>query len=103
MTARKLSSDEKTRRAARAKTLMNDPLIVEAFNLLEIGYFEAFRHPDSTPASRENLWQATQVIRDVQKHLGAVISSGKLERREVIDIEQAAKAENKRRRTAGSF
>ena len=66
-------------KAKRAKQLLENELLVDAFTTLEADYIAAWK---LTPArdndGRERLWQAVQVVGKVRDHLGIVIENGKL-------------------------
>jgi hypothetical protein len=74
-------------RGARAKALIDNELLAEAFARLDADYIAAWR---TTPArdtdARERLWQATQIVGKVRDHLTAVLSNGKLAQRQLDDL-----------------
>jgi hypothetical protein len=84
-------------RGARAKALMDDELLQEAFAKLEVNYIGAWR---ATPArdtdARERLWQAVNVLGKVRDHLGQVAAAGKLAQRQIDDIEKFEAAKKQR-------
>jgi hypothetical protein len=84
-------------RGARAKALMDDELLQEAFAKLEANYIGAWR---ATPArdtdARERLWQAVNVLGKVRDHLGQVAAAGKLAQRQIDDIEKFEAAKKQR-------
>lgn len=63
----------------RARQLMEAPELVEAFDLLERAYYDAWRTsmPDAVEA-RERLWNAAVVINKVREHLKETIATGKV-------------------------
>lgn len=64
-------------RAARAKALLEDSLIAEAFAELDRAYVTAWRNSDPRDDDgRYKLWQAVQLLGKVQTHLQQVIASG---------------------------
>lgn len=64
-------------RAARAKALLDDSLIAEAFTDLEAAYITAWRMSDPRDNDgRERLWIALQIVGKVRTHLQAVIADG---------------------------
>lgn len=66
-------------RAARAKALVDDALLAEAFNTLEAAYIAAWRAtPPLDTQAREKLFLAVNVIGKVKEHLQSVIANGKL-------------------------
>ena len=78
-------------RGARAKALMDDELLQEAFAKLEADYIAAWR---STPArdndARERLWTAVNMLGKVKDHLGRVAADGKLAQRQIDELSKAA-------------
>jgi hypothetical protein len=74
-------------RGQRADVLVNDPLIAEAFGLLEAGYFEGWKTSDWRDTDgRERLWQAAQIIGKVKEHLLSVAQTGKMAAAQVEEI-----------------
>lgn len=74
-------------RAARAKSLLNDELLQEAFAKLDAAYVQAWR--DSDPRDndgRQRVWQAIQVLGKVRAHLTTMVSDGKLAQHEIDDL-----------------
>lgn len=77
-----MSSDKRQRaisRGKRAKILMDDELLTEAFSLLEAAYVEAWRKSHSLDnAGREKLYVAVNIIGKVRQHLEHVAADGSL-------------------------
>jgi hypothetical protein len=74
-------------RAARAKVLMEDELLAEAFVRLEGDYIAAWKGwPAADAAGRERLWLAVNVIGKVRDHLNIVIADGKLAQRQIEEL-----------------
>lgn len=71
-------------RAARAKALLEDPLLKEAFDMVHNAQVEAFT---SDLCSDEQIMEARRVVRAlrlVKDHLTSVVTTGKmLEKREM--------------------
>ena len=66
-----------TRRASRAKLLVEDEIIVEAFKALERAYHDGWAQSELHESKkRDTMYLALQVLGDVQKHLMNVISNG---------------------------
>ena len=84
-------------RGARAKSLMDNELLQEAFAKLEADYIGAWK---TTPArdtdARERLWTAINVLGKIKDHLGRVAADGKLAQRQLDEF--AAKATEAARR-----
>jgi hypothetical protein len=78
-------------RGERAKALIENDLLQEAFARLEADYIAAWR---SSPArdtdARERLWQAVNVLGLVRAHIAVMVSSGKLAQRELDDLAKSA-------------
>jgi hypothetical protein len=74
---------EEQNRGERAKALMRDPLIVEAFDVLEGKYIEAWKDSSSSLDERETLFQMYQALMVVRGHLLEVIETGDLAKLEL--------------------
>jgi hypothetical protein len=74
---------EEQNRGERAKALIRDPLIVEAFDVLETKYIEAWKDSSSSLDERETLFQMYQALMVVQGHLSEVIETGDLAKLEL--------------------
>lgn len=74
---------EEQSRGERAKALLRDPLIAEAFNVLESKYIEAWKDSSSSQDARETLFQMYQALMVVQGHLTEVIETGDLAKLEL--------------------
>lgn len=81
-----MTEDRQTKinRGKRAKALLGDDLLSEAFLKLEAEYTRAWAgsHHSET-AARENYWRAVQILADVRKHLATIVSDGKLAEKEL--------------------
>ena len=74
-------------RAARAKTLLENEFLQEAFHKLEDEYTAAWKTwPAADTAGRERLWQAVNVLGKVRDHLARVVADGRLAQRELSDL-----------------
>jgi hypothetical protein len=84
-------------RGARAKALMDNELLQEAFTKLEADYIGAWR---ATPArdtdARERLWQAVNVLGKIRDHIGRVAADGNLAQRQLDDIVKLEAARKQR-------
>jgi hypothetical protein len=84
-------------RGARAKALMDNELLQEAFAKLEADYIGAWR---ATPArdtdARERLWQAVNVLGKIRDHIGRVAADGNLAQRQLDDIVKLEAAKKQR-------
>lgn len=79
-------------RGARAKVLLQDDILKDAFEALERDYIKGWRvtHARDTDA-RERLWQAVNVIGKVRDHLFQVVNDGKLAQRQIDDLAEREK------------
>jgi hypothetical protein len=74
-------------RGQRADALLNDPMLVEAFDALERGYYEGWKATEFRDTDgRERLFQAAQIIGKVKEHLRAVADTGKMASAQIDEI-----------------
>jgi hypothetical protein len=74
-------------RGARARALLENELLREAFEKLEDDYIAAWKTwPAADTAGRERLWQAVNVLGKVRDHLARIVADGKLAQRELSDL-----------------
>ena len=74
-------------RGARAKELLSNELLQEAFARLEAEYISAWRQmPARDTDARERLWQAVNIVGKVKDNLTTILSNGKLAQRELDDL-----------------
>jgi hypothetical protein len=82
-------------RALRARQLLDDELIQEAFDGLEAAYTAAWRSSKVDEAdAREKLFMAVNLVGKVRDHLISIVSNGKLaavELREIADTAERTK------------
>lgn len=74
---------DKTQRAARARALLDDPLLKEAFDVLEFAQINAFT---TQVCSAEQLMEAHRMVRALRmlkEQLNSVVTDGKLFERRV--------------------
>lgn len=80
----------------RARQLIEDELLTEAFKILEEAYTLAWRSTTiDDNAGREKLFLAVNIIGKVRKHLETALTNGKLAAAELDEI--ARTAERKKR------
>ena len=78
-------------RGARAKALMDDELLQEAFARLEADYIAAWRtSPARDTDARERLWQAVNVLGKIKDHIACVAAGGRLAQRQLDELTKAA-------------
>jgi hypothetical protein len=83
-------------RAARAKALLDDDLLKEAFATLETAFMEKWRNtPLSGTEGRERLWQAVHIVGLVRDHLVDVLGNGKIEQKELDKLAGQEKAKSR--------
>lgn len=82
-------------RGVRAKGLLENELLAEAFATLEKDYTDAlFLTKPQDQIAREKLYLAVNVTRKVRDHLNTVIQNGKLAQKQLNDI--ASETERKK-------
>lgn len=75
------------RKGQEAKDLLENPMLVEAFAVLEREYLKAWRQ--SKPADqeeRERLWLAVGILEEIQRHLRVVVENGVMAKRDIDKI-----------------
>ena len=75
------------RKGQEAKDLLENPILVEAFSVLEREYLKAWRQ--SKPADqeeRERLWLAVGILEEIQRHLRVVVENGVMAKRDIDKI-----------------
>lgn len=83
-------------RGIRARVLLEDEMLVEAFKMLEEAYTLGWRNTSvGDTAAREKLFLAVNIVGKVRDHLTAAVTNGKLAQAELNEI--AATAERKKR------
>lgn len=83
--ANEIDERRKIDRAARAKALASDPLIVEFFALWE-GDLTEMWVAARTPELREHLWLLMQGSRKLKQHLEGIIGDGKVSEAILADM-----------------
>ncbi len=68
-------------RAIRAKQIMEDPLVAEAFQSLRDATVTAFWAPGhgNTPEVRERVWLMGQLVDRLESHFKTILATGALE------------------------
>jgi hypothetical protein len=75
------------RRGDSANRLINDPLMVEAFTVIEAEYIAAWKAtPVRDTEARERIWAHLQALGKVKGHLESVIETGKLAKKQSDEI-----------------
>lgn len=78
-------------RATRAKVLLDDELLKEAFTTIRAAYStRLLSSPADRSEDREQLYRAYRVVSEVERHLMQVVEDGKLADAELSALERAA-------------
>ena len=76
-------------RGQKARVLIEDPLIKEAFALMEKGVLEAWKASDGADhAGRERLYHYQRAIRQFRQFFTEAVTTGKFAEREIAQIRQ---------------
>jgi len=81
--------DTEVNKAHRAKTLLEDPLFAEAFEILKTEYQTALlatKHNEDD--ERKALWQAYHITDKIEKHFKTVVETGKLATAQLNEIKK---------------
>ena len=85
------SLDQAAAKAVRARQLLDNDLLSEAFAVLEQNYAAAWRATTiDDVGGREKLFLAINVVGKVRDHLGAIVANGKLAEAELKELAQVA-------------
>lgn len=86
-----IKANQDISRATRAKALLGDELLTEAFAELESAYIERWRltHIDDDKG-REKLFIAVNVVGKVRDHLSAIVSNGSMAAKQLDDLAKLA-------------
>jgi hypothetical protein len=74
-------------RAARAKAILNDEIVQEAFGKLDAELVALWRRT-ADPIERERAWQAVNLLDKLKANIEAVITNGKLAQAELDQLLQ---------------
>jgi hypothetical protein len=78
-------------RALRARELLENELLVEAFKTLEDNYASAWRSTALDDIQgREKLFLAINIVGKVRDHLGAAVANGRLAQAELAELARTA-------------
>lgn len=91
-----LKANNEMSRGARAKALLDNELLNEAFTVLEAAYIERWRatHIDDD-RGREKLFIAVNVVGKVRAHLSGVVANGHVAAKQLDEL--ARDAERRKR------
>ena len=66
-------------RARRAQSLLNDPLVKEAFETLEKDLLDSWRNSGTSDTeTRESLWLAMRLLDRLHIHLQSILETGQM-------------------------
>lgn len=75
------------RKGQEAKDLLENPILVEAFGVLEGEYLKAWRNSKlADQEERERLWLAVGILEEIQRHLRIVVENGAMAKRDIDKI-----------------
>jgi hypothetical protein len=78
---------EEIRRGEQARALLEDPLLAEAFAVLEQSYIEGWRStPVMAAQAREHIWAHLKALEQVRAHLTSVLKSGQMSRQQLEEL-----------------
>ena len=64
-------------RLGRANSLINDPLLNEAFDVLKEDLMNRWNHSGSTDLeARESIWRAMRLLDRIHGHINSIIETG---------------------------
>lgn len=79
--------DQENARGAKAKELLDEPLVAEAFSVVESEILRAWEDsPARDSEGREKLYQMLMLTRKVKRHFESVVMTGEMARRTLADI-----------------
>jgi hypothetical protein len=86
-----IKANQDMSRGARAKSLLDNELLNEAFNALEAAYVERWRqtHIDDE-RGREKLFIAVNVVGKVKAHLSTIVANGSVAAKQLDDLAREA-------------
>lgn len=74
-------------RAARAKAIIDDEILIEAFDVTTRAYLDHWMNTSLTDtATREQLWHAVKNLGKVKGHLSKAVTDGKIAQSELNDL-----------------
>ena len=74
-------------RSERARAIIEDPLLVEAFEALDARFLAAWRQSPAGAADvRERIWHHIQALAEVRAELQSVLTDGSLARHQLDEL-----------------
>jgi len=87
MTDEELALRREVSRAERARAVIEDPLLIGAFEALDARFMLAWRNsPADKPELRERLWHHVQALAEVRAELETVLADGLLARERLEEL-----------------
>lgn len=81
-----MTPEEESIRADRAKEILENPLVVEAFETIEREITQALMDsPARDTEGREKLYLMNQLLKRVKKHFESTVNTGYLAKRTIAD------------------
>lgn len=81
-----MTPEEESIRADRAKELLENPLVIEAFETIEFELTKALMDsPARDTEGREKLYLMNQLLKRVKKHFESTVNTGYLAKRTIAD------------------
>ena len=81
-----MTPEEESIRADRAKELLENPLVIEAFETIEFEITKALMDsPARDTEGREKLYLMNQLLKRVKKHFESTVNTGYLAKRTIAD------------------
>jgi hypothetical protein len=81
-----MTPEEESIRADRAKELLENPLVIEAFETIEREITQALMDsPARDTEGREKLYLMNQLLKRVKKHFESTVNTGYLAKRTIAD------------------
>ena len=80
-----MNKEEKISRGHQAERLLNDEILVEAFNALEMLYVSQWRRSE-TPEGRENVFHCLRALDRLRAHLRSQVTTGNVTKKEVNEL-----------------
>lgn len=79
-------------RGRRAKALLENELLLDAFDSIEKALLQAWRESNASEIDgREDVWRSTQLLNNLRKALEQHVISGKTAGKELLQIQDKSK------------
>lgn len=80
---------EQRERAAQAERILNEPLILEAFDYLDTEFMRAWKQSSvEDTQARERIYNLCQALEAVKGHLKSVIETGKMAKAQLDQLKK---------------